>query len=81
MVVQTTYVMDNIEQTIKLWAKMNSPTEDQIGIARKRLGTCMGCSYWVNEPDKMQYCSECGCSTQVKVFSTIKSCPKDKWEI
>lgn len=72
--------MNTISEIILSYAGAYNPSKELKETAEKRLAICMDCEKWVKGVIR-DYCSVCGCTTSVKVFSPkgVNACPEKKW--
>jgi hypothetical protein len=67
--------MNKVVEILRSYKNYFTATSHQKIIAARRLAICQSCEKWNGI-----ICTQCGCFTEVKVFSPNKeSCPLLKW--
>lgn len=76
-------MISKIKEILTSYGRMINPSDEQKKVAEIRLGICMSCEFWRQNPTGIEYCSKCGCATSAKVFSPVgaDACPEKKWTI
>lgn len=68
---------------LEAWATLMRPSKTQKILAKERYEVCFKCKH--RKPSLLEYCGECLCPLQAKVFTLSKpgeegNCPKNFWK-
>lgn len=74
----------DLKEIITSWLIKNNPTEAQQQLAVERYAICEQCpsrTSMLLQKKWTEYCSECGCPLQGKIFTPkYNGCPLGKWK-
>ncbi len=74
----------DMKEIISAWIIKSSPTENQQRLAKERYNICLECpsrTSLFKQKKWSEYCQECGCPLQGKVFTPkYNTCPLGKWK-
>lgn len=75
--------MNKVYEIVTAWANFARPSKGMVKRAHKRYEVCKDCEF-KQGPEGIEYCSQCICPLQVKIF-TLKTveegnCPKGYWK-
>jgi hypothetical protein len=72
--------MNKITEIFKSWMIAESPSPEQLNLAKKRLGICTECPSMVESVVFKYKCKECGCPIGKKIFTPLMGqCDLHKW--